>query len=42
MDAIQRVGEEIRRVRLQMNMTQKEFGEMIGKSESQVGAYETA
>lgn len=42
MDAIQRVGEEIRRVRMKMNMTQKEFGEMIGKSESQVGAYETA
>lgn len=42
MDAIQKVGEEIRRVRMRMNMTQKELGEMIGKSESQVGAYETA
>lgn len=42
MSATQKVGQEIRRVRTGMGLSQKEFGELIGKSESQVGAYETA
>ena len=41
MSATQKVGQEIRRVRTNMGLSQKEFGELIGKSESQVGAYET-
>lgn len=40
MSATQRVGQEIRKARNRMNLTQKQFGELIGKSESQVGAYE--
>lgn len=42
MSTTQKVGQEIRRVRNRMNLSQKEFGALIGKSESQVGAYETA
>mgnify|MGYP002795982872 FL=1 len=42
MSATQRVGQEIRRLRNRMGLSQKEFGELIGKSESQVGAYEAA
>ena len=42
MDAMQRVGQEIKRVRTGMGLSQKAFGELIGKSESQVGAYEKA
>ena len=42
MSATQKVGQEIRRVRTGLGLSQKEFGELIGKSESQVGAYETA
>lgn len=40
MYTVQRVGQEIRRVRTRMGISQKEFGAMIGKSESQVGTYE--
>lgn len=42
MSTTQRVGQEIRRARNRMNLSQKDFGALIGKSESQVGAYETA
>lgn len=42
MNTTQKVGQEIRRVRNLMNLSQKDFGALIGKSESQVGAYETA
>ena len=35
------VGKNIRNLRQKMNMSQKGFGELFGKSESQVGAYET-
>ena len=35
MSATQKVGQEIRRVRTGMGLSQKEFGELIGKSESQ-------
>lgn len=42
MSTTQKVGQEIRRVRSRMNLSQKDFGALIGKSESQVGAYETA
>lgn len=34
------IGKNIRDIRLRMGLTQKEFGIRIGKSESQVGAYE--
>ena len=36
----QKVGKEIRRVRNQMGLSQKAFGQLIGRSESQIGAYE--
>lgn len=36
------VGDNIRAVRQEMRLTQKQFGELIGKSESQVGAWENA
>ena len=42
MRATQKVGQEIRRVRTAMGLSQKELGALIGKSESQIGAYETA
>lgn len=35
-----RVGNKIREARLKLNLSQKDFGNLIGKSESQVGAYE--
>lgn len=35
------VGRNIRCIRQKMGLSQKEFGKRIGKSESQVGAYET-
>lgn len=38
----QKVGKEIRRVRNQMGLSQKAFGQLIGRSESQIGAYENA
>lgn len=38
----QKVGQEIRRVRTGMGLSQKAFGRLIGKSESQIGAYENA
>ena len=40
MDSTRKVGQEIKRVRMEMGLSQKEFGLLIGKSESQVGAYE--
>ena len=36
------VGENIRKLRIEKGLTQKQFGEMVGKSESQIGAWETA
>lgn len=42
MGSIYKVGQEIRRVRTEMGLSQKEFGKLIGKSESQIGAYENA
>ena len=42
MSATQKVGQEIKKVRYRMGMTQKELGKLIGKSESQIGAYENA
>ena len=36
------VGNNIRDIRQKMGLTQKELGENVGKSESQIGAYETA
>lgn len=42
MDSTRKVGQEIKRVRMEMGLSQKEFGLLIGKSESQVGAYENA
>ena len=42
MDAAQKVGREIRRVRTRLGLSQKKFGELIGKSKSQVAAYEAA
>ena len=42
MDAAQKVGQEIRRVRTRLGLSQKKFGELIGKSKSQVAAYEAA
>ena len=39
MSATQKVGQEIKKVRYRMGMTQKELGKLIGKSESQIGAY---
>ena len=42
MSTTQKVGQEIRRVRTAMGLSQKELGALIGKSESQIGAYETA
>lgn len=34
------IGRNIRDIRMKMGLTQREFGTRIGKSESQVGAYE--
>ena len=34
------IGENIKRIRTGMGLSQKAFGEMIGKSESQIGSYE--
>lgn len=42
MNATQKVGQEIRRVRTGMGLSQKAFGKLIGRSESQIGAYENA
>ena len=42
MNSTQKVGQEIRRVRTGMGLSQKAFGQLIGKSESQIGAYENA
>ena len=42
MSTTQKVGQEIRKVRNRMNLSQKDFGALIGKSESQIGAYEAA
>lgn len=42
MRTAQQVGQEIRRLRNKMNLSQKSFGALIGKSESQIGAYENA
>lgn len=41
-NSTQKVGQEIRRVRTGMGLSQKAFGQLIGKSESQIGAYENA
>ena len=42
MSATQKVGQEIKKVRHRIGLTQKELGKLIGKSESQIGAYENA
>ena len=42
MNSTQKVGREIKRVRNNMGLSQKAFGRLIGKSESQIGAYENA
>lgn len=42
MNATQKVGLEIKKVRYRMGLTQKELGQRIGRSESQIGAYENA
>ena len=42
MNSTQKVGREIKRVRNDMGFSQKAFGRLIGKSESQIGAYENA
>lgn len=42
MNSTQKVGREIKRVRNDMGLSQKAFGWLIGKSESQIGAYENA
>lgn len=42
MSATQKVGQEIKKVRYRMGLTQKALGKLIGKSESQIGAYENA
>lgn len=39
MSATQKVGQEIKKVRYRIGLTQKELGKLIGKSESQIGAY---
>lgn len=39
---IEEVGRNIRNIRLKLGLSQKELGEKVGKSESQIGAYETA
>lgn len=38
--SIETVAKNIRDVRRRMDLSQKEFGDLIGKSDSQVGAYE--
>lgn len=35
-----KIGENIRRIRVGMGLTQHQFGELIGKSDTQVGSYE--
>ena len=42
MSATQKVGQEIKKVRYRIGLTQKELGKLIGKSESQIGAKEKA
>lgn len=42
MSSTQKVGQEIKRVRNDMGLSQKTFGQLIGRSESQIGAYENA
>ena len=42
MSSTQKVGQEIKRVRHDMGLSQKAFGQLIGRSESQIGAYENA
>lgn len=42
MSSTQKVGQEIKRVRSDMGLSQKAFGQLIGRSESQIGAYENA
>lgn len=42
MSSTQKVGQEIKRVRNDMGLSQKAFGQLIGRSESQIGAYENA
>ena len=42
MRSTQKVGQEIKRVRNDMGLSQKAFGQLIGRSESQIGAYENA
>ena len=42
MSSTQKVGQEIKRVRNDMGLSQKAFGQRIGRSESQIGAYENA
>lgn len=42
MSATQKVGQEIKKVRYRKGLTQKALGKLIGKSESQIGAYENA
>lgn len=36
------VGQNVRKLRIKMGLSQKAFGALIGKSESQVSAYETS
>lgn len=40
MEVIDRIGTNIRKLRESLGITQEEFGRLIGKSGSQVGAYE--
>ena len=40
-DRAQIIGENIKRIRTKHNMTQQQFGSVIGKSQSMVYAYET-
>ena len=42
MSSTQKVGQEIKRVRNDMGLSHKAFGQLIGRSESQIGAYENA
>ena len=37
---MKKIGENIRRIRVGMGLTQHQFGELIGKSDTQVGSYE--
>lgn len=42
MSSTQKVGQEIKRIRNDMGLSKKAFGQLIGRSESRIGAYENA